>query len=101
MCKQVQKQKSILLENVHITDAPLVQAALTLELGQRVSQHSQLFALLLHVLLRHQAVVDGRVPLQLFHRLLQVTEEETKAASARPHIMSNHSNQQTNCRQTV
>lgn len=53
------KKKSILLDNVHMADALFVQAALTLELGQRVSQHSQLFALLLHVLLCHQAVVDG------------------------------------------
>lgn len=61
--------------------------ALTLELGQRVSQHPQLFALLLDVLLRHQAVVDGRVPLKLLHRLLQVTAGETQAA--------NHSTQRT------
>lgn len=49
---------------------------LTLELGERFSQHPQLFALLLHVLLRHQAVVHRRVPLQLLHRLLQVAEEQ-------------------------
>lgn len=67
---------------MHMTVASSIQATLTLELGQCVSQHPQLFDLLLDVLLRHQAVVDGRVPLKLLHRLLQVTAEQTQAASA-------------------
>lgn len=69
-------------DDMHMTDAPCVHAALTLELCQCVSQHPQLFALLLDVLLRHQAVVDGRVPLKLLHGLLQVTAGETQAATS-------------------
>lgn len=54
---------------------------LTLELSERFSQHPQLFALLLHILLRHQTVVHRRIPLQLLHRLLQVTAENHTSQS--------------------
>lgn len=53
----------------------------TFQLCERFSQNPQLFALLLHILLCHQAVVDGWVPLQLLHGLLQVTVEDQVTGS--------------------